>query len=211
MVKFINSWAQGIVLAVIIATIIEIILPEGNNKKYVKTIIGIYILFSIVYPLFTKISNKSINIDSIIASANEEISKYETNTNINLETDSYIENTYKARIENDIKDRFLEKGYEVNLLNVFIETQDEERYGQINNIKMKIGKLKETKKEENSKKTASNEINQISKVEINISSNSVEKKENEEDKEISIDEVQTLKEYLNDTYGTEKDKIHINE
>ena len=36
MVKFINSWAQGIILAVIIATIIEIILPEGNNKKYVK-------------------------------------------------------------------------------------------------------------------------------------------------------------------------------
>ena len=211
MVKFINSWAQGIVLAVIIATIIEIILPEGNNKKYVKTIIGIYILFSIVYPLLTKISNKSINIDSIIASANEEISKYETNTNINLETDSYIENTYKARIENDIKDRFLEKGYEVNLLNVFIETQDEERYGQINNIKMKIGKLKETKKEENSKKTASNEINQISKVEINISNNSVKKKENEEDKEINIDEIQTLKEYLSDTYGTEKDKIHINE
>ena len=211
MVKFINSWAQGIVLAVIIATIIEIILPEGNNKKYVKTIIGIYILFSIVYPLLTKISNKSINIDSIVASTNEEISKYETNTNINLETDSYIENTYKAKIENDIKDKFLEKGYEVNLLNVFIETQDEERYGQINNIEMKIEKLKETKKEEKNNKTASNEINQISKVEINISSNSVEKKENEEDKEISIDEVQTLKEYLNDTYGTEKDKIHINE
>ena len=34
MIKFINSWAQGIILAVIIATIIEIILPEGKNKKY---------------------------------------------------------------------------------------------------------------------------------------------------------------------------------
>ena len=36
MVKFINSWAQGIILGVIIATIIEMILPEGNNKKFVK-------------------------------------------------------------------------------------------------------------------------------------------------------------------------------
>ena len=68
MIKFINSWTQGIMLAVIIATIIEIILPEGNNKKYVKTVIGIYILFSIVYPLITKISNKNVDINSIINS-----------------------------------------------------------------------------------------------------------------------------------------------
>ena len=54
MIKFINSWAQGIILAVIIATIIEIILPEGKNKKYVKTVIGVYILFTIIYPLIKK-------------------------------------------------------------------------------------------------------------------------------------------------------------
>ena len=38
MVNFINSWVQGIILSIIIATIIEIILPEGNNKKYVRLI-----------------------------------------------------------------------------------------------------------------------------------------------------------------------------
>ena len=38
MVSVINSWAQGIIPAEIIATIIEIILPEGNNKKYIKMI-----------------------------------------------------------------------------------------------------------------------------------------------------------------------------
>lgn len=208
MIKFINSWAQGIVLAVIIATIIEIILPEGNNKKYVKTIIGIYILFAIVYPLLTKISNKNININSIVASANKEVSKYEANTKIALETNSYIENTYKTKIEEDIKDRFLEKGYEVDLLNVDIETQNEEKYGQINNITMQVEKIKETGKKEK----INNNINQISKVEINISSNnSIEKNNKQEDKEISKDEIQSLKEYLNATYGIQEDKIHINE
>ena len=208
MVEFINSWAQGIILAVIIATIIEIILPEGNNKKYVKTIIGIYILFAIVYPLLTKISNKSININSIIASTNKEISKYEANTNITLETDSYIENTYKAKIEEDIKIRFLEKGYEVNSLDVYVETQDEERYGQINNILMHIEKTE--KLEEKSNNVTS--INQINKVEININSNNcVEKNKKQEKRKITNNEIQSLKEYLNTTYGVEENKIQINE
>lgn len=212
MVKFINSWAQGIILAVVIATIIELILPEGNNKKYVKTIIGIYILFAIVYPLLTKISNKNININSIAASVNKEVSKYETNTSITLETNSYIENTYKVKIKEDIENRFLEKGYEVDLLTVDIETQNKENYGQINNITMQIEKIKQTEKEENSNNITSNSINEISKVEINISSNnSVEKNEKQQNKEISEDEIQSLKEYLNATYGIQENKIQINE
>ena len=32
MVAFISNWAQGIIVAVIIASIIEMILPEGSSK-----------------------------------------------------------------------------------------------------------------------------------------------------------------------------------
>ena len=43
MIEFFRSWCEGIIVAVIIAMLIEAILPEGNNKKYVKVVIGIYI------------------------------------------------------------------------------------------------------------------------------------------------------------------------
>ena len=36
MVEWISNWAESIIVAVIIATIIEMILPEGNSKKYIK-------------------------------------------------------------------------------------------------------------------------------------------------------------------------------
>ena len=36
MISWFNSWAQGIILAVIIVTILEMIVPEGKNKKYIK-------------------------------------------------------------------------------------------------------------------------------------------------------------------------------
>ena len=205
MVKFINSWAQGIILTVIIATIIEIILPEGNNKKYVKTIIGIYILFSIVYPLLTKVSNKSININSIITSTNKEISKYEAYTNITLETNYYIEQTYKTKIEEDIKNKVLQKGYKVSSLEISIETQKEEEYGKINEILMKI---EQTEKEEKNRSTTTNTINQISKIEINLN-NSVEKEKIQENEKIADKEIENLKELLNITYKTPVDKIYI--
>lgn len=48
MIDFLSNWAQGIIVAVIIATIIEMILPNGSSKKYVKVVVGIYILFTII-------------------------------------------------------------------------------------------------------------------------------------------------------------------
>ena len=36
MIEFLSSWAQGIIVAVIIATLIEMILPNSSSKKYVK-------------------------------------------------------------------------------------------------------------------------------------------------------------------------------
>ena len=47
MVAFFSSWAQGIIVAVIVATIVELLLPNGSSKKYVKVVVVIYILFSI--------------------------------------------------------------------------------------------------------------------------------------------------------------------
>ena len=48
MINFLSSWAEQIVLAVIIATIIELILPDSKNKKYIQMVIGVYILFNIM-------------------------------------------------------------------------------------------------------------------------------------------------------------------
>ena len=70
MIQFLSSWAEQIVLAVIIATIIELILPQNRNKKYIQMVIGIYILFNIISPI---IKNK----DTILTSGDYDLEKYE--------------------------------------------------------------------------------------------------------------------------------------
>lgn len=200
MIKFINSWAQGIILAVIIATIIETILPEGKNKKYVKTVIGVYILFTIIYPLINKFTKTNIN--TLIENTTKQMSTYQENNSLKIDTDKYIESTYKKKIEEDIRKRANEKNLNITLLNVYIETEDENRYGMLNSLVMKVEKNETSKK--------NNDVNQIK--EINISKN-VQNNEiiENKDKTVTEKEVNEFKEYINATYYLEKEKIHINE
>lgn len=53
MINSLSSWAEQIIIAVIIATIIEMFVPKGNSKKYIKTVIGIYILYTIISPVIS--------------------------------------------------------------------------------------------------------------------------------------------------------------
>lgn len=200
MIKFINSWAQGIILAVIIATIIEIILPEGKNKKYVKTVIGIYILFTIIYPLINKLTKTNIN--TLIENTTKQMSTYQENNSLKIDTDKYIESTYKKKIEEDIRKRANEKNLNITSLNVYIETEDENRYGMLNSLVIKVEKNETSKK--------NNNVNQIK--EINISKN-VQNNEiiENKDKTVTEKEINEFKEYINATYYLEKEKIHINE
>lgn len=200
MIKFINSWAQGIILAVIIATIIEIILPEGKNKKYVKTVIGIYILFTIIYPLINKFTN--LNINSLIENTTKQMSTYQENNTLKIDTNKYIEETYRTKVEEDLKKKASEKNLNVISLNIDIETEDEKRYGMLNSLVIKVEK-------ENIEET-NNAVNQIK--EVNISKKVQENIKTDKTKENTVTEedINELKEYINTTYYLEKEKIHIN-
>ena len=57
MVEFLSSWAKSLGLAIVIVSILEMLLPNNKTKKYIRMIMGIYILFSIISPF---IKNKEI-------------------------------------------------------------------------------------------------------------------------------------------------------
>ena len=77
MINFISLWAEQIVLAVIVATIIEMILPQNKNKKYIQMVIGVYVLFNIISPI---INNKEgFSIEKFNVENYETKSQYEIN------------------------------------------------------------------------------------------------------------------------------------
>ena len=51
MILKLREWCEGIIIAIIISIIIEMLIPDNKSKKYVKVIIGIYIMFVSLNPL----------------------------------------------------------------------------------------------------------------------------------------------------------------
>ena len=190
MIDFLSNWAQGIIVAVIIATIIEMILPNGSSKKYVKVVVGIYILFTIISPIITKFSSNNFNINDILdtkayeeqmAKSDEDISKkIEENNN------RTIKDIYQSNLESDIKAKLKDKGYEV--LNTYIQIRDDENYT-IEFISLSLDK-KETEE--------SNQVRNIEIEEVNIQIG--ETNTQESDTSLGSSEKQEIAEYISSTY-----------
>ena len=204
MIEWISSWAEQVIVAVIIGTIIEMILPNGNNKKYVKTIIGIYIVFIIVSPIISKIVN--IDFDNFnYEKYFEDSDTYQTmSSSLTDKNDKSIEEIYIQNIKQDMKSKLKERGYILNSVEIEMESS-EENYGKINKIVAYISK-------ENEKDTENNNVS-INKVEtINIgSTDSNTLTEKEFDNNIKISEIKEIKEYLSSVYEINKKNIQIND
>ena len=113
MISWLKKWAEGIIIAVIIGTIIEMIVPEGNNKKYIKIVIGVYIMFCIISPVITKITSKEVTF--LLDDYEDYYKKNNTYEELNKnfeETNEYkIEEVYQQKLIEDIKVKLSQKGY----------------------------------------------------------------------------------------------------
>ena len=185
LIAFLSKWAEGIVIAVIIATIIELILPNNQNKKYVKMIVGVYIVFTIISPIIDKFSSvdlRNITIENII----EEDTKITSSHTVDY-TNNYITTLYIKNLQKDMNSKLEAKGYGAKKIEVQVNEEVEEMP-----IK-KIGIEEIYKKQEG--------IQAVNKIEIMA-------KEQEQEK-ITNEEQEKIREYFSQTYAVLKENIEI--
>lgn len=193
--NWISGWIQGIIIAVIIGTIIEMLLPDGNCKKYVKVVIGVYILFSIVSPVITKVTGNEFRVSDIYdINTYIEVSTKSSQENIENSQQNQIKQVYITNLKNDMKQKIQEKGYSVKSLT--LEISNNEQY----TLKKIFAQVSKRKNEEN------NEVKGVNEINITISNTT----ENiEEDISISTKEQNDLKAYLSGIYNLEEKNINI--
>lgn len=204
MVEWMSSWAQGIIIAVIIATIIELLLPAGNGKKYMKVVIGIYLVFTIISPILDKVTGKSFSLENILETENnsykEKISLSEGDK-LQVQNDTNIKEIYVKKLKSDIKEKILSQGFIVE--EIQIEIQKDQTYT-VDTIFVKI-----SKKEENVEEVQNTEeVVVINTIEIAVS-NTITETQKEKKVPISDQEIKQLKEYLSKTYDVKMKKITI--
>ena len=208
MITFLKNWTNQIIVAVIIATIFEMLLPNGNNKKYVKMIIGLYVLFTIIQPIITKVTGYTIDISDFNCKKYFDEDVLETSLQDFEDNNSkLIEQAYIDNIKNDIKTKIKQKGYVVISCRVnIINSENQGEYGKIENINLRI---KEILDEENAKKETNNTI-KVENVDININISNNNTNTTEEKSDISEKEKTEIIEYLANEYSINKKDIVIN-
>ena len=227
MVTFLSSWVKNLSLALIVVSILEMILPNNKTKKYIKTIMGLYILFSIISP-FIK-NNNNLNLSEFnINSYAEGIVEASSNEVVNQESmDKRIKKIYVQELEKDITSKIKEKGYTVSNCKVDVDGIED---GNIKNITVKLkDKNENLNSEENYKNNKINIENvlveEIQKVKIQVSNNKEEQQSNnssleeEENKneskqdsnsKITKTDIQNIKNFLIEEYGVSEKCLKIN-
>ena len=190
MVNWLNTWAQRIIIVVIICTIIEMILPEGKNKKYIKIVMGIYVVFTIISPIIAKINNKEkIDLEKYM---DVNVSNETIETSATVDTNKYIEEVYKEKLKEDVKEKLLSINYETKNVNLEIETNNHNTYRRILSLEVTVSKEREEKSE--------NTI-RINKVTIG---------ENNKDKaDLTKEEIDKIKKCLAENYKIDEEKISV--
>lgn len=209
MIEWLNEWAQGIIVAVIIATIIELILPKGNSKKYVKVIVGIYILFTIISPVIAKVKGNELNVNEILDTKKFEKELEKSNSKISEKLESNnsrnIKDIYVSNLTTDIKNKLKEKGY--NVVSSSIDVKDDKNYT-IEEINLDVNKIEN--EQEDNQENEQEEVNRIESInieEVKIRVDTDNTIDNTEESKIinkntlTEEQKHEIKEYLSTTYN----------
>ena len=216
MIEFISSWAKSLGLAIVIVSILEMLLPNNKNKKYIRMVMGIYIIFNIVSPF---INNQDIfNIENI------DMEKYALNETEEIQVTSEevdqtsmnkrIKDLYVEELQKDITKKVEEQGYKVNNCEVKVSILDEENETEIKEIKLKVEKSQKAEEEnkEDAEERLVEEIQKIKEVDttVNMQKEEEEKQDEEENNIISKSDIQNIKKFLIEEYGVNEKCLKIN-
>lgn len=226
MLDVITDWTKNIVLAVILISILEMLLPNNKTKKYIKMVLGIYLLFNIISPIINNKETFSLSNFDI----NNYTSSIEKQTNaetVNQESmNKRIEEIYLEELEKDITTKLENKGYKISNCSVKGKFSSNEE-NKISSISLEVEK-KENKisSSENSEKKNKNEngeenndgetletviIEEIQKIKkVEIGEGKADNQTKEEKNNLKDTEIQEIKRFLIEEYGVNEECLKIN-
>lgn len=213
MIEFMSSWVKGLGLAIVIVSILEMLLPNNKTKKYIRMVMGIYVLFSIVSPFINQkelFNENNFNL--------EEYATTETSTSLDQSSmDERIQELYIQELEKDITKKLMQKGYEVTNCKVKAQISNKEEETKITKIKIKMQKsLQENEKEQeiedNLEEKIVTEIQKIKPINTTVKNEQQQEEKSKEEKDTKLNkaDIQNIKKFLIEEYGVNEKCLEIN-
>lgn len=113
MLETISEFAINIICTVMLTVILQMIIPDGKNKKYINFICGTIVTIALIEPILSLLT---IDIEEVFEGNLAEYEEYKIDENL---YDDVIKKKYEKNLVNDMTKRLEENGY--NVSNVKIE------------------------------------------------------------------------------------------
>lgn len=114
MIDKLSDYAFSLISAIFILNIIQMILPENKNRRYIVFVSSMIVTIILIEPLI-KILNQEIEVTNILEESTQNLSKL-SEENINKYYEEELLTEYKANIENGIIERLKQMGYETQII-----------------------------------------------------------------------------------------------
>lgn len=209
MIGYFSEWAKNLTLAVVIVSLFEMLLPNNKIKKYIKVVMGLYILFNIISPFVKK--DFSFELENVIE--NNKSKTVSTEAINQTSMDTRLKQICKEELEKDIIKKVEEQGYVVENCKVDVKIEEDTN---IDKITLRVKKSnEEIQKEENQKQNdiqqkLVKEVQKIKKVQIgeNKTENKTENKNGDEN--LSAQDISNIKSFLIKEYEVNEKCLKIN-
>lgn len=217
MINFLSSWVKNLCLALIVVSILEMLLPNNKTKKYVKMVMGLYILFSIIAPFVENSSELKFDIEDLYEKYSTETSTISESTD-QTSMDNRLNELYKEKLEKDIVQKLDEEGYIVEECNVKAHISNDDNGIELITLKIKEKKNKNDANNENKiglEDKIVNEIQKIQKVEIDVSNDNDNYQEDtnigkqKDENNITKTDIKVIKQFLTKEYGVSEKCLKI--
>ena len=114
MIDKLSDYAFSLVSAIFILNIIQMILPENKNRRYIVFVSSMIVTIILIEPLI-KILNQEIEVTNILEESTQNLAKI-SEENMNSYYEQEVLSQYKTNIENGIIERLNQMGYETKII-----------------------------------------------------------------------------------------------
>ncbi|MDI6604193.1 MAG: stage III sporulation protein AF [Thermoanaerobacteraceae bacterium] len=136
--ELVKNWIIQIAYISILSVIFEFMIPSSNLKRYVKVVIGLIIMITIINPVLNFLKG-GFDINNAVISSSYNLERFDVNTaskEANKQRDMLIGKEFKKRLCEQIKSRISSK---INASNIdinldIIDDINDKNFGKINNL-----------------------------------------------------------------------------
>lgn len=198
LIEFISQWIKSISMIFIIVSIIELVIPNSNLKKYVNMFIGLLIIIAIITPIVNLLDSNYDIEKEVFKNIIEGVEIQNINNeDILLAQEKQIKELYINRLRDDVYKSIKEiTDYEIFAINISIY-EDKVNYGNIKDMEIVLkDKINENVEDNSSIKV------------INIEEISLESLEKDKDSNLES-EREKIVEHIYETYNISKNNIKV--